>query len=174
MYKRQVQSGLLWIPGCLWSKVGLPWIPFPKRRLLWIPVPKTALSGSRISRPYIRRWPHELTFKLLPTWQCCLRGRLRSRCGRRWRGRRRPLHACLRCFRAGDFVAGADSDDESAQQAWMEMARHANCNPKSLTQNPNSMMQADSSTTLNEPVVSSTQLRRAHSKLRSNRPALCC
>ena len=100
----RVQSGLLWIPGCLCSKVGLPWIPVPKRRLLWIPVPKTALSGSRISRPYIRRWPHELRFKLLLMAVLSARGtaqqvrtataparlpapfpcgRLRSRCGQR-------------------------------------------------------------------------------------------
>ena len=76
------------------------------------------------------------------------------------RGRQQPLRACLRRFRAGDFAAGADSDDESAQQVCMEMARHANCNPKTLTLNPNSMMQADSSATLSEPVVASTQLRR--------------
>ena len=158
----------------MWSKVGLPWIPFPKRRLLWIPVPKTALSGSRISRPYIRRWPHELTFKLLPAWQCCLRGRLHSRCGRRWRGRRRPLHACLRRFRAGDFAAGADSDDESAQQVWMEMARHANCNPKSRTLNPSSMMQADSSATLSKPVVASIQLRRFREPDPKNSVAFAC
>ena len=39
----------------------------------------------------------------------------------------------------------------------MEMARHANCNHKTLTLNPNSMMQADSSATLSEPVISGTQ-----------------
>ena len=103
------------------------------------------------------------------------RRRLRNRRGRRWRGRRRPLHACLRRFRAGDFAAGADSDDESAQQVWMEMARHANCNPKSRTLNPSSMMQADSSATSTEPVAASIHLRRFRdSDLKNSVTFACC
>ena len=164
----RVQSGLLWIPSCLWSKVGLPWIPFPKRRRLWI-----RTKNGPLWLPNFKT-VHQALAKLLPAWQGCLRGRLRSRCGRRWRGRRRPLHACLRRFRAGDFAAGADSDDESAQQVWMEMARHANCNPKSRTLNPSSMMQADSSATLSKPVVASIQLRRFREPDPKNSVAFAC
>ena len=90
------------------------------------------------------------------------------------RGRQQPLRACLRRFRAGDFAAGADSDDESAQQVWMEMARHANCNPKSRTLNPSSMMQADSSATLSKPVVASIQLRRFREPDPKNSVAFAC
>ena len=133
--------------------------PRTKNGPLWLPNFKTV---------------HQALAKLLPAWQGCLRGRLRSRCGRRWRGRRRPLHACLRRFRAGDFAAGADSDDKSAQQVWMEMARHANCNPKSRTLNPSSMMQADSSATLSEPVVASIQLRRFREPDPKNSVAFAC
>ena len=89
-------------------------------------------------------------------------------------GRQRPLRACLRRFRAGDFAAGADSDDESAQQVCMEMARHENCNPKTLTLNPNSMMQANSSATLNEPMVASTQFRRFRQPDPKNSVAFAC
>ena len=59
-----------------------------------------------------------------------------------------------------DFAAGADGDNESAQQVPMEMALHAKMcaalrNPKCLTLNTNSMMQADSSATLTETVADS-------------------
>ena len=90
------------------------------------------------------------------------------------RRRQRPLRACLRRFRAGDFAAGADSDDESAQQVCMEMARHATRNPKSQTLNPNSMMQADSSATLSEPVVASTQFSRFREPDPKNSVAFAC
>ena len=56
----------------------------------------------------------------------------------------------------------------------MEMARHANCNPKSRTLNPSSMMQADSSATLSKPVVASTQLRRFHEPDPKNSVAFAC
>ena len=114
-------------------------------------------------------------FELLPAMQrLSPRGRLRRRCGRRWRGRRRPLRACLRRFRAGDFAAGADDDDDSTQQVRMEMACHALCNPKSPTLNPNSMMPADSSATMTEPVAASTQARRFRDSDLKNSVAFAC
>ena len=172
--------GLLWIPGYKAVFSGSPAVCGPK----------SAFPGSRFRKGVFSGSPYQKRPSLAPEfqdrtsgvgrdithtpWQCCLRGRLRSRCGRRWRGRRRPLHACLRRFRAGDFAAGADSDDESAQQVWMEMARHANCNPKSRTLNPSSMMQADSSATLSKPVVSSTHLRRFREPDPKNSVAFAC
>ena len=93
---------------------------------------------------------------------------------RRWRERRVALRACLRRFRAGDFGAGADDDDESAQQVRIEMALHATCNPKSQTLNPNSMMQADSSATLTETVAASIYLRRFRESDPKNSVAFAC
>ena len=114
-------------------------------------------------------------FELLPAMpRLSPRGRLRRRCGRRWRGRRRTLRACLRRFRAGDFAAGADDDDDSTQQVRMEMACHALCNPKSPTLNPNSMMQADSSATMTEKVAASTQARRFRDSDPKNSVAFAC
>ena len=76
--------------------------------------------------------------------------------------------------RAGDFAAGADDDDDSTQQVRMEMACHALCNPKSPTLNPNSMMQADSSATLTEPVVASIYFRRFREPGPKNSVAFAC
>ena len=112
---------------------------------------------------------------------CCMHAHVSARsalcsmqCDLQDRGRRRPLRACLRRFRAGDFAACADSDDESAQQVWMEMSRQATRNPKSLTLNRNSMMQADSSATLTEPVVASIYFRRFREPDPKNSVAFAC
>ena len=112
---------------------------------------------------------------------CCMHAHVSARsalcsmqCDLQDRGRRRPRRACLRRFRAGDFAACADSDDESAQQVWMEMSRQATRNPKSLTLNRNSMMQADSSATLTEPVVASIYFRRFREPDPKNSVAFAC
>ena len=51
---------------------------------------------------------------------------------------------------------------------------HENCNPKSLTLNPNSMMQADLSATLIETVAASIYLRRFRESDPKNSGVFAC
>ena len=109
----------------------------------------------------------------------------------------RPCALCARSMRAhATCRSSADGNSpcalvcavsvrETSQQVRTAMTRvrsrygwrwraTRNCNPKSRTLNPSSMMQADSSATLSKPVVSSTRLRRFREPDPKNSVAFAC